>query len=316
MNESDGPDGNRENVNRVDVAKTNALLQSALLRYMPEAGKYPTAVPGLLFARYDQPTYLKNSFYKPLLGVILAGSKLSRVGSEEYRYGVNQCLIVGVDVPSAYYITDAAPEKPYLGISIELDKPLLLQLVKELQPLEPGPDDCCKGVSVADVDPDVLDAFLRLTELLDHPAQISILAPMIVREIHYRMLTGPQGRFLRMSNTLGTPVGQIAQAVAWMRGHYQEQLNVAQLAQQVNMATSTFHHHFKIVTTLSPLQFHKRLRLHEARRLMLEEQETAGSACLAVGYESQAQFTREYKQVFGVTPSSDVRKLREMSLSS
>ena len=141
---------------------------------------------------------------------------------------------------------------------------------------------------------DVLDAFLRLTELLDTPDQIPVLAPMIVREIHYRLLVGPRGRFLRAVNTAGSRGNRIAKAIAWLRNNYKEPLQVDELARKVNMAPSTFHRHFKQITTLSPLQYQKRLRLYEAQRLMLVENEYDSSACLAVGYESPTQFNREY----------------------
>ena len=167
-----------------------------------------------------------------------------------------------------------------------------------------------KGLSVADVDPDILHAFLRLVELLEKPEQIPILGPLIVREIHYRLLIGPQGEFLRRLNTLGTQSNQIAQAITWLRDNYREPLQVDKLAQKVNMATSTFHRHFKEVTTLSPLQFHKRLRLYEAKRLMLTESKDASSASLAVGYESPTQFNREYKRLFGEPPHRDVMRMR------
>lgn len=295
---------------RVELEKTNALLKAKLLHLLPAPEKRNTAINGLSISRYDAGNYLENSFYKPLMGVIVQGSKRSLMGSEHYIYSQNQCVIVGVDIPSAFYITDASPEHPFLGLAIELDKQLLTELAMELPPpSEQGQKDC-KGVSVADADPAVLDAFLRLLELLEQPEQIPFLAALCIREIHYRILMGPQGEFMRMLHTLGTQSNQIAQAVSWMRTNYKEPLQVEALAQQVNMATSTFHHHFKKVTTVSPLQFHKRLRLYEAKRLMLEEHETAGSACLAVGYESQTQFTREYKQMFGESPSRNVKRLQ------
>lgn len=301
---------------RVDLGKTNALLTEALLRHLPEEGKFDTAVSGMAIARFNGPSWCRNAFYKPLLGVIAQGAKRSLVGSEPHEYGANQCLLIGVDVPVVFQITDASPDKPHLAVSVELDTALLCRLTEGLPDPPEAEAGSRKGVSVADVDPDVLDAFLRLTELLDAPERIPVLAPLIVREIHYRVLTGPQGPFLRVLHTLGSRAGQIARAVTWMRSNYREQLNVARLASQVHMATSTFHHHFKTVTTLSPLQYHKRLRLHEARRLMLEEGETAGGACLAVGYESQSQFTREYKQVFGLSPRDDLRRLRGMALTA
>lgn len=165
-------------------------------------------------------------------------------------------------------------------------------------------------MAVAEVDPDVLDAFLRLAELNEKPEQIPVLAPMIIREIHYRLLIGPQGERLRMVNTLGTQSNQIAKSITWLRDNYREPLQVDKLARKLNMATSTFHKHFRQVTSLSPLQYQKRLRLYEAQRLMLSENEDAAVAALAVGYESPTQFNREYKRLFGEPPHRHVSRLK------
>jgi len=149
-----------------------------------------------------------------------------------------------------------------------------------------------------------------LVELLEKPEQIPVLAPLIIREIHYRLLIGAQGERLRMINMLGTQSNQIARTITWLRDNYKEPLQVDELARKVNMATSTFHRHFRLVTTLSPLQFQKRLRLYEAQRLMLVENEDAAIAALAVGYESPTQFNREYKRQFGEPPHRHVSQLR------
>ncbi len=295
---------------RAGLAKTNNLLKEKLLRWMPGSGDYPTAIEGLTFFRRDQANQLENCFYKPLVAVIVQGFKRSVIGSEEYRYGENHCLVTGVDMPSVNYITDASPEQPFLGLFIDLDKYLITQLAAEIPPSSRLGNGSYKGMSVAEVDPDVLGAFLRLAELLDKPDQIPVLAPMIIREIHYRLLIGPQGEHLRMVNTLGTQSNQIAKTITWLRGNYKEPLQVDELAKKVNMATSTFHRHFRQVTTLSPLQFQKRLRLYEAQRLMLVENEDAAIAAMAVGYESPTQFNREYKRLFGEPPHRHVSQLR------
>ena len=231
--------------------------------------------------------------------MIVQGFKRSIIGSEEYRYGENHCLVAGVDIPSLNYVTVASPEHPFLGVSLNLDKYLTTQLAAEIPPSFRLGNGSHKGISVAEVDPDVLDAFLRLAELHEKPEQVTVLAPMIIREIHYRLLIGPQGERLRMVNTIGTQSNQIARTITWLRDNYKEPLQVDELARKVNMATSTFHRHFREVTTLSPLQFQKRLRLYEAQRLMLAEDEDATMAALAVGYESPTQFNREYKRLFG-----------------
>ena len=251
---------------------------------------------------------LENCIYKPLVAVVVQGSKRSVIGSEEYRYGENHCLVIGVDIPSANHVIVASPEQPFLAVTLDLDKYLITQLAAEIQPILGN--GSYKGMAVAEVDPDVLDAFLRLVELLDKPEQIAVLAPMIIREIHYRLLIGPQGERLRLINTLGTQSNQIAKSITWLRDNYKAPLHVDELARKVNMATSTFHRHFRDVTTLSPLQYQKRLRLYEAQRLMLVENEDAAIAALAVGYESPTQFNREYKRQFGEPPHRHVSQIR------
>lgn len=293
-----------------ELARARNLLKEKLLLRMPEPGKFTTAVETMGIARRDEPNQLENCFSKPLVGVIVQGFKRSVIGSEEYCYGENQCLVAGVDIPSSFYVTDCSPDKPFLAVSLELDKYLISQLAAEIPPSPGLGSSTGKGISVADVDPRVLEAFLRLVELLENPEQIPFLAPMIIREIHYRLLTGPQGEHLRRLNTFGTQSNQIAQAISWLRVNYKEPLQVDELARKVNMATSTFHRHFKEVTTLSPLQYHKQLRLYEAQRLMLAENENASSASLAVGYESPTQFNREYKRLFGDPPHRNISRMQ------
>lgn len=295
---------------RADLARTNNLLKVKLLRLLPEPGRYPTAIEGFMISRRHDAKELTDSVYRPLVAVIVQGSKRSIIGSEEYRYGENHCLVVGVDLPSANHILVASPERPFLAVTLDLDKYLITQLAAEIPPTSRPGNDTCKGVAVTEVDPDVLDAFLRLLELLDKPEQIPVLAPMIIREIHYRLLIGPQGERLRMVNTLGTQSNQIARTITWLRENYKAPLQVDELAKKANMAPSTFHRHFRQVTTISPVQFQKCLRLYEAQRLMLVENEDATVAATAVGYESPTQFNREYKRMFGEPPHRHVNRMR------
>ncbi|MDL2283530.1 AraC family transcriptional regulator [Oxalobacter sp. OttesenSCG-928-P03] len=250
----------------------------------------------------------------PTISVLLQGRKRTVVGNRSYDYGEGQSLVNSLDLPSTNYVYDASQEKPFLVMALAVNKQLATQLAAEIPPPARSLPETEKNVSIASVDADVLDAFLRLLELLDKPEQVPVLAPMIIREIHYRMLIGPQGGFLRQVNTLGSQSNQISQAITWLKDNYREPLQVDELAKKVNMATSTFHRHFKEVTTLSPLQYQKRLRLYEAQRLMLVENEYAANACLAVGYESPTQFNREYKRLFGEPPSRNVSKVRETTM--
>lgn len=294
--------------------RINDALKEKALRHMPEVGVMETAVPGLSISRRLAHDILENSLYKPCIGVMLQGRKKSIIGMEEYIYGEGQCLVVGVDVPSSFYVMDGTEDAPFLCLSLAVDSFLLTRLAAEVPPSPESPSaSSMRGVSVENVDVAVLDAFSRLMDLLDRPEHISMLAPMIIKEIYYRMLLGPQGDFLRRFHTLGSQSTQIAQAVTWLRDNYRSPLQVEELARRVNMATSTFHRHFKEVTSLSPLQFHKRLRLFEAQRLMLAERVDAASAGLAVGYESPTQFNREYKRLFGEPPHRNITRLKNAS---
>lgn len=299
---------------RADIERINEHLKKQVLRLCTETGKYPTGVEGLMLSRRENAGELENCFYTPTVGVVLQGNKTSRIGNEAYQYGALHCMVAGVDMPSIYRLTDASPEKPFLAVSLELDRYLTTQLAAEVPPSLRffGSDRSYRGVVVAEVEHGVLDAFSRLVDLLENPEQIPVLAPIIKRELHYRLLLGPHGACLREISTLGTQSNQIAQAITWLRANYREPLLVEALAKKVNMAPSTFHRHFRQMTTLSPIQFQKRLRLYEAQRLMLADDRDANSAALDVGYESVSQFNREYKRLFGEPPFRDISRLREV----
>lgn len=295
---------------RAELEKDNGLLKELLLRRMSAAGKYATAVDGLFLSRREADAPVENCFYRPSVGLVVQGGKRSIVGCEELCYGEGQCLVVSVDMPSSFFACGASRDHPFLAISLDLDRYLIARLVMDLPAAPAAGDAPPKGMAVSDVSPALLNAFLRLVTLLEQPEEIAFLAPGIVREIHYRLLTGPLGAMLRKFGTPGTRSHQIAQAIAWLRDNCREPLRVERLARLVNMGTSTFHRHFKEVTSLSPLQYHKRLRLYEAQRLMLTRDMDAAGAGLAVGYESPTQFSREYKRMFGEPPRRDIMRRR------
>ena len=295
---------------RAALAKDNDLLKELLLRLMPEPGKHATAVDGLFMSRRESDDHVENCFYKPSVGLVVQGSKRSIVGTDEYCYGENQCLVVNVDMPSSFFTSGATRERPFLAISLDLDRYLISRLVMELPAAQHAGSAPYRGVAVTDATPDLLNAFLRLAGLLEKPEEAAFIAPIVIHEIHSRLLLGPLGTMLRRFSTHGTQSNQIARAIAWLRENYREPLQIETLARRVNMGISTFHRHFKEVTSLSPLQYHKRLRLYEAQRLMLAENVDATSAGLAVGYESPTQFNREYKRMFGEPPRRDVMRRR------
>ncbi|MBE2294005.1 MAG: AraC family transcriptional regulator [Phycisphaerales bacterium] len=291
----------------------NERLKEILLQRMPEAGVFPTTVPGLNIGRHDIDQQRPPCFYRPSLGVVVQGVKKGIIGASSCTYRQGQCLVVGVDVPSSFHILEASVERPFLAIALELDPPLLAQLVAKIPPMAEDGAASLRGLFVEDAPPELLDALVRLLSLLDTPEQIEILAPIVIQEIHYRLLSGPQGRYLRQLNSYGSHGSQIARAVIWLRENYRDTFQVDALASKVHMATSTFHRYFKETTGLSPLQFHKQLRLYEAQRLMLSGEENASSAGSAVGYESATQFNREYKRLFGEPPRRDISSLRRVA---
>ena len=291
-----------------DMEKTNMLLKQMLLQRMAVPGDYPTSVQSFILHRRDVPNTPENCFNKPILAVTVQGAKRTVVGNEEYRYGAGNCLLAGVDMPSMSYVTEASAEKPYLVISLDLDSHLTTQLAAQI-PSSKTPDASFKGTAVTPTDPELLKAFLRLMELLNKPEQIPVLAPIIVREIHLRLLLGPLGALLKAVNTQGTQSNQVFRGINWLRDNFKQALDVDGLARRVNMAPPTFRKHFKTVTSMSPTQYHKHLRLYEAQRLMLENRANATNAGYAVGYESLTQFNREYKRLFGDSPLRNVNQL-------
>lgn len=291
-----------------DMAKTYATLTRKLLERMPEPGNYTTPISSFSTHRRDEINKPENCWNKPIVAVTVQGAKRVVVGSEEYRYGAGNCLLAGVDLPNFSYLTEASPEKPYLVMTLGLDSHLITQFAAQTAPFKSG--GAARGAAVMPTDPDLLKAFGRLLDLLDNPEQIPLLAPLIIREIHLLLLLGQQGELLKKLNTQGTQSNQVFCGINWLRDNFLQPLNVDELARMLNMAPPTFRKHFKAVTTMSPTQYHKHLRLYEAQRRMLEDNEDVATASYAVGYESVTQFNREYKRLFGDAPHRNVTALQ------
>ncbi len=265
-----------------------------------------TAIPGLSLFRYAAPSEPVSYMHEPSICLIAQGAKRVFLGEEEYVYDENHFLITSVGLPIVAQIIQASPDKPYLGIVLRLDLRELSQLmvdsslpVSRLQQSE-------RGMTVGKLSVPLLNAFERLIDLLDGPSDIPVLAPLVQREILYRILMSDQGPRLRQIATAGSHSHQIARTLDWLRENFSKPLKVDELASSAGMSTSTFHHHFRTMTAMSPLQYQKWIRLHEARRLMLTEHQDATSAAFQVGYESPSQFSREYKRAFGRAPVRDL----------
>jgi AraC-like DNA-binding protein len=251
--------------------------------------------------------------YDPCLCLVAQGAKRVMLGDEEYVYDANHFLITSVGLPVVSNVVEASKDAPLLGLALQIDLRLAAQLMVDSNLPTPRTPQCGRGIAVSEVSAPLLSAFQRLLDLLDQPEDIPILAPLLHKEILYRLLVGDQGPRLRQIASAGSHGNQIVRAVDWLKENYAQQLKIEGLAKQIGMSTSTFHHHFRAMTAMSPLQFQKWLRLHEARRLMLTESQDATSAALQVGYESPSQFSREYRRQFGAPPLRDIRKLQEMA---
>jgi AraC-like DNA-binding protein len=288
-------------------------LGKSIARWTDRSDRVETAIPGLILARRDEPSEPVSIMYEPRVCVIAQGAKRVMLGDESYVYDAHRFLITSVDLPTVVQVIKASREKPYLGLVLRLDQREISQLMVDSNLPPPRPQQSSRGMATGEVTLPLLTAFQRLIDLLDEPKDIPILAPNIQREIFYRLLVGDQGARLRQIAAAGSQSNQIARAIDWLKKNFTQPLRIDDLASQVNMSTSTFHHHFRAVTAMSPLQYQKWLRLNEARRLLLIENQDATSAAFQVGYESPSQFSREYSRLFGAPPLRDITSLRQMT---
>lgn len=288
-------------------------LKQGIARWTDKGDQPTTAIPGLSLFRREEPTPLQSILYEPRICMVAQGAKRVLLGEETYVYDENHFLITSVNLPTFVQITRASREKPYLGLVLKLDQRELSQLMLDsnLPPLRPLQSS--RAMATGEVTKPLLTAFERLIDLLDDPKDIPILSPVIQREIFYRLLMSDQGNRLRQIAAAGSQSHLIARAIDWLRNNFSQPLRIDDLATQVHMSTSTFHHHFRSLTAMSPLQYQKWLRLNEARRLMLTELLDAATAGFKVGYESPSQFSREYSRLFGDSPLRDILNLRQMA---
>jgi AraC-like DNA-binding protein len=268
-------------------------------------------LPGLRLRRASVPTGLGHGVSFPSLCVIAQGSKELLLGERCYRYNPAQYLISTAALPIASRVVEASPERPYLGIVLKLDSTLVGSVLVEAGHRAPRNATAVTAIDVSPLDTTLLDTVVRLVRLLQSPAEARFLAPLVMREIVYRLMLGAQGGRLHQIAILGGATHRIAEAVERLRNDFDQPLRIEDLAQELGMSVSGFHHHFKALTALSPLQFQKHLRLQEARRLMLGEGLDAANAGYRVGYDDAAYFNREYKKLFGEPPMRDVERLRK-----
>ena len=288
-------------------------LAGSIARLTEKEELFTTAIPALSLFRREEPTEPKSGMYEPSVCLVAQGAKRVQLGDDTFIYDAHHFLITAVHLPTMVQIIEASPEKPYLGLRLMLDLREVSQLMLDSSLPQPRAQQSSRGMATGEVTLQLVNAFQRLLDLLGEESDIPILAPIIQREIIYRLLVGDQGARLRQLASTGSQSHQIARAIDWLKGNFTLPLRIDDLATQVNMSASTFHHHFRTLTAMSPLQYQKMLRLNEARRLMLTERVDATTAAFNVGYESASQFCREYGRLFGAPPLRDINRLRQLA---
>ncbi|MDX6917373.1 AraC family transcriptional regulator [Pectobacterium carotovorum] len=280
------------------------------------SGDFATPIDGLTFFRREAPTDPVMCMLEPSVVLVAQGEKKIWIGGEAYRYDTSHFLLTSLDLPANSEVMTASRQAPCLGLTLKLDLRIVAELIAQgcLPPHRDRGVSSSAGIGTATSA--ILRPFGRLLELLEEPEAIPVLAPLLQREIHFRLLMSDQATRLRHIASIDSQGHRIARAIGWLKLHYAASLRVEELAARVQMSTPTFHQHFRKLTSMSPLQYQKWIRLNEARRLMLNEHLDVSSAAFRVGYESPSQFSREYRRLFGVPAKRDITALRKQTPSS
>ena len=290
-----------------------AELAERIASHAPREGCFATAIDNLHLVRYEHMTQSMPALAQPALCILAHGSKEVRLGDEHYVYDPLNFMVVSVAMPISGRILEATPDNPSLSLRLDLDPLEINALIAEAGPLGVPVRPTGRGLYVERMDHALLDAVVRLMRLIEQPKDIAMLAPLVRREILWRLLRGQQGHRLYEIAVAHSQTHRVSQAIAWLNQHYDKALRIEDLAREVNLSVSTLHHRFKAVTSMSPLQYQKQLRLQEARKLMLNEGLDASAAGYRVGYESPSQFSREYSRLFGAPPLRDLARLRQQA---
>lgn len=296
-----------------DERCTEALL--AELRALLERHVRPdwtTAIDGVLISRVARPDPPQPSMSGTVLAVIAQGTKQLALGDRVFTYGAGQYLVASVDLPVTGHFTRADPGRPALGVGLTLDPSAVAELLLRAAPGDlPRPQGTPSGIAVSDAPAALLDAVVRLLRLLDEPRDRAVLAPLVVREILWRLITGEQGVTVRQLGLPDSGLSHVSRAVGWIREHYAEPFRVADVARLSGMSVSAFYRNFQAVTAMSPIQFQKQIRLQEARLLLATRPGDVTGVGRRVGYDNPSQFSREYRRQFGAPPGRDAARLRE-----
>jgi AraC-like DNA-binding protein len=285
-------------------------LTKIIEHYTGKDGANATAIPSLFFARYSNITGPNYGVYKPSLCIVVQGAKEVLLSHERFRYSPTEYLVASVDLPVTTQVTEASIDVPYLAIVLNLNASDILDVLRDSQIKVNKNENAKRGMYVSKLEPSLLDAVTRLARLLDTPEDIKVLAPLLVKEIIYRVLQGEHGGMLKQIAIEGSSTHQISDVIEYIMNNYAKSFKIEELAELANMSVSSFHRHFKEVTAMSPIQFQKQLRLQGARTLLLSESADAADVAFRVGYESPSQFSREYSRMFGLPPKEDINRLK------
>jgi AraC-like DNA-binding protein len=295
-----------------DVLRLALLLRA----YTPYDGRFALPIPGLHAIRASRMnTEVIHTTYNPSLCIVAQGAKRMLLGQEAYAYDSSRMLVVSVELPVASQVTCASQAEPFLSFRLDLDPTRIAELVLKVFPHGVPQVQHKRAVYVAPSSASIVNAVVRLVDLMAQPQDAELIAPLVIDEILIRLLRSPIGGRVAQIGLAESSVHTIAKAVDWVRANFSQPMHVEALAELVDMSVSSFHQHFKAVTSMSPLQFQKVLRLHEARRLMVSTMMDAGTASRQVGYLSASQFSREYSRFFGSAPGRDIARLREQSFT-
>jgi AraC-like DNA-binding protein len=287
-------------------------IASIAARYSAADGETVTAIEGLGISRRSSPSAPCHGSYRPCFAMVIQGAKSVQLGSDRIDYGSGDYLLTSLDLPVAWRVVEASAEVPHFCITLAISSEKVLDLMGRAGLSKPTePVRAQRGIVVNGATPELLDASVRLMRLLDRPADIVSLAPLIEQEILYRILIGPAGAQLINIAVADSHGNRIARAIGWLKENFASSLRIEDLAEHVSMSVSSFHHHFKSITAMTPVQYQKHLRLHEARRLMLVEGLDVGNAGHRVGYQSPSQFSREYSRLYGLSPARDMESVRD-----
>ncbi|SNT57647.1 AraC-type DNA-binding protein [Bacillus sp. OK838] len=285
-------------------------LTKIIEHYTGRDDTYTTDIPSLFFSRYSNNSGPYYGIYKPSLCIVVQGMKEVLLSQERFQYGPADYLVASVRLPITAQVTEASSQVPYLALKLEFTPSQILEVLRESEMGVTKKENAKRGMYVSKIEPSLLDAVTRLVSLLNTPNDIPVLAPLVTKEIIFRVLQGEHGGMLKQIAIEGSSTHQISDAIEHIMNNYEKSFKIEELAEIANMSVSSLHRHFKEITAMSPIQFQKQLRLQEARSLLLSESADAADVSFRVGYESPSQFSREYSRMFGLPPKEDINRLK------